>query len=80
MPRLKALRREFSEGKPDAERQCEAGLFCLRLGQPEEGERYLLAALRDDPAHREARKALEEHDEKTGRRRFAGPHRAAPPP
>lgn len=74
--RLKVLERVVSGPEPAAEARCEAGLLCLRLGRFAEGERYLLAALKDDPNHRQAHQTLADHYEKTGRHDLADRHRS----
>lgn len=75
--RLKVLERELAKAGPDAARRYEAGLLAMRLGWEAQGERYLFAALRDDPKHREAHKALADHFEKRGRPDRAAFHRGA---
>lgn len=77
LKRLRVLETELSRPGPAADRRCEAGRLCRQLGRPDEAERYLLAALQDDPGHRPAHRALAEHYDKSGRPDLATRHRAA---
>jgi predicted Zn-dependent protease len=55
--------------------RCELGLVCLRLGQEQDGLRWLVSALIDDPTHAPAHRALADYYEKAGKPDLAAYHR-----
>ncbi len=75
---LKALEKAFFrvvKAPRDPEPRREAGLICLRNGQADEGERWLLSALELAPGHEPTRTALAEYYESTGQSDRAAPYR-----
>ena len=56
--------RKVAEKPNDADLRCLAGEINLRLGREEEGERWLESALTKDPGHAQARRLLEDHQER----------------
>ena len=51
--------------------RCETGTLLLRNGREQEGVRWLISALRNDPLYRPAHKALADHYERLGKRDLA---------
>jgi tetratricopeptide (TPR) repeat protein len=59
--RLDELRAAIVKAPRDASSRCEMGRILLRNGQDKEGVRWLESALRENPGHAAARKALDDH-------------------
>jgi tetratricopeptide (TPR) repeat protein len=73
--RLRQLEKDVF-GKPkDPALRCEAGVLLLRNGREQEGVRWLASAVRIDPRHRPAHKALAEHYNRIGKKDLAEKHR-----
>jgi Tfp pilus assembly protein PilF len=75
---LKALETAFRrvvKAPRDPAPRLEAGLICLRNGQPDEGERWLLSALDMAPGDEPTRTALADHYERTGQPELAASYR-----
>jgi Tfp pilus assembly protein PilF len=51
------------------------GMSYFRLGNEEQGRRWLYAALQEDPWHAQAHQALAERYEQEGQTALAAPHR-----
>jgi tetratricopeptide (TPR) repeat protein len=56
--RMETLTKEIIERPQDVPLRCEAGTTLLRLGQEQQGIRWLVSALLIDPQHQPAKKAL----------------------
>jgi tetratricopeptide (TPR) repeat protein len=67
---------ELSRRPRDPALHTEVGEIFLRIGAVDPGVRWLTAALRIDPEHAPAHRALAKHYDATGRRRLAEEHRA----
>jgi tetratricopeptide (TPR) repeat protein len=72
---LAELTRKITANPKDPALRHEAGLICLRNGQEQEGVRWLLSALVEDPAHRPTHQALAKYYEGIGQARKAADHR-----
>jgi tetratricopeptide (TPR) repeat protein len=57
---LTGLRKKLLDSPKDARLRYQAGVVCLRLGRPQEAERWLVGALDLNPNHLEAQRALAE--------------------
>jgi tetratricopeptide (TPR) repeat protein len=75
MSRMDQLSREVAMNPHEASLRCEAGTILLRNGLKEDGRRWLLSALREDPAHAPTHAALAELYEKEGNSPLAAFHR-----
>jgi Tfp pilus assembly protein PilF len=75
MNRMDELSREVALKPHEASLRCEAGTILLRNGLKEDGRRWLLSALREDPSHAPAHAALGEMYEKEGNTTLAAFHR-----
>ncbi len=75
MNRMDELSREVALKPHDASLRCEAGTILLRNGLKEEGQRWLLSALRENPYHAPTHAALGEYYEKEGNNSRAAFHR-----
>ena len=75
MNRMDQLSREVALRPHEASLRCEAGTILLRNGLKEDGRRWLLSALREDPAYAPAHAALGEYYEKEGNDSLAAFHR-----
>lgn len=56
--RMEELTKEIIENPRDAALRCEAGITLLRLGQDQQGARWLASALLIDPHHQSTKQAL----------------------
>src|SRR5437899_3870696 len=72
---LAELTRKITASPKEPAPRNEAGLICLRNGQEQEGVRWLLSALVEDPAHRPTHQALAEYYERVGQAQKAAYHR-----
>ncbi|HEY7308426.1 MAG TPA: tetratricopeptide repeat protein [Gemmataceae bacterium] len=72
---LDAAFRHVTANPRDPEPRLEAGRICLRNGREDEGERWLLSALEQEPKHAATRAALAEHYERIGRVELAADYR-----
>ncbi|HKB37787.1 MAG TPA: tetratricopeptide repeat protein, partial [Gemmataceae bacterium] len=68
------LEKSVLEKPGDPAPRCEAGVLLLGLGEQRDGVRWLTSALRVDPRHRPAHKALAEHYERIGKKDLAEKH------
>jgi Tfp pilus assembly protein PilF len=75
MNRMDELGREIALRPHEASLRCEAGTILLRNGLKEDGRRWLLSALREDPYHAPTHAALAEQYEKEGNNSLAAFHR-----
>lgn len=75
LDRLGELTHKVAESPRDPALRCEAGKIFLENGQEQEGLRWLLSALREDPSHEPTHLALAEFYERTGRPDLAAAHR-----
>jgi tetratricopeptide (TPR) repeat protein len=75
MNRMDQLSREIARKPHEASLRCEAGTILLRNGLKEDGRRWLLSALREDPSHAPTHAALGEFYEKEGNQALAAFHR-----
>ena len=75
MSRMDQLSREVAKQPHDASLRCEAGTILLRNGLKEDGRRWLLSALKEDPYHAPTHAALGELYEKEGNHALAAFHR-----
>jgi tetratricopeptide (TPR) repeat protein len=75
MSRMDQLSREVAISPHEASLRYEAGTILLRNGLKEDGRRWLLSALREDPAHGPTHAALAELYEKEGNGPLAAFHR-----
>jgi predicted Zn-dependent protease len=73
--RATRLRREIAEAPRAPQQRCQVGLICLRLGKDDEGVRWLLSALREDPWLADAHEALAGHYARRGQPQLAARHR-----
>jgi tetratricopeptide (TPR) repeat protein len=73
--RLEELIRAVALEPHDPELRRQAGVLALRLGQTEEGLRWLYGALREDPGHRPTHATLAEHFRRHGQPERADRHR-----
>jgi predicted Zn-dependent protease len=55
--------------------RCELGLVCFRLGQEQDGLRWLISALVDDPTHAPTHRALADYYQRIGQAERAAYHR-----
>jgi Tfp pilus assembly protein PilF len=79
LKRIDELTRAALERPYDPDLRCELGVLFLRNGEEAEGRRWLNLALEQDPAHREAHRALAEYFEAMGQTEQAAPHRRFAP-
>jgi Tfp pilus assembly protein PilF len=75
LKRLEAVFGRVTKSPHDPAPRLEAGLICLRNGQEEEAERWLLSALQQDPRNQQAHAALADYYERTGKPDLAADHR-----
>jgi tetratricopeptide (TPR) repeat protein len=75
MSRMDQLSREVAKQPHEASLRCEAGTILLRNGLQEDGRRWLLSALKEDPYHAATHAALTEFYEKEGNQALAAFHR-----
>lgn len=75
MSRMDQLSREVAQHPHDASLRYEAGTILLRNGLKEDGRRWLLSALKEDPDHPPTHGALGEFYEKEGNPALAAFHR-----
>jgi predicted Zn-dependent protease len=75
MSRMDQLSREVAKQPHDASLRCEAGTILLRNGLKEDGRRWLLSALKEDPSHVPTHAAFVELYEKEGNAALAAFHR-----
>jgi predicted Zn-dependent protease len=75
MHRMDELSREVASKPHDASLRCEAGTILLRNGLKEDGRRWLLSALRENPYHAPTHAALSAYYEKEGNDSQADLHR-----
>jgi Tfp pilus assembly protein PilF len=75
LKRLDELMRAALSRPYDPDLRCELGVLFLRNGEEVEGLRWLGLALEQDPAHREAHRALASYFEGKGQPEQAAPHR-----
>jgi tetratricopeptide (TPR) repeat protein len=80
LKRLEIVRREVLKLPDDAGLRCEGGEIFLSNGQEEEGVHWLTQALRIDPSHRRAHRALADFYAQAGRRDLAEQHAKAAGP
>jgi tetratricopeptide (TPR) repeat protein len=73
--RLLELEKVVLKKPNDPVPRCEAGVLLLGLGEQRDGVRWLMSAVRVDPRHRPAHKALAEHYERIGKKDLAEKHR-----
>ena len=72
---LAELTRKITASPKDPSLRYEAALLCLRNGQEQEGIRWLLSALVQDPNHRPTHQALAKYYEGVGQAERAAYHR-----
>jgi Tfp pilus assembly protein PilF len=72
---LEATFRRVAKAPTDPEPRREAGQICLRNGQEEEGERWLLSALQQAPHDRATHLALAGYYDRAGKADLAADHR-----
>lgn len=75
MRRMDELSREVALKPHEAALRCEAGTILLRNGLKEDGRRWLLSALRENPYHVPTHTALGEYYEQEGNHSLAAFHR-----
>jgi predicted Zn-dependent protease len=73
--RLQRLQGAMRDKPADAALRSEMGSLLLRLGQTEEGVRWLQSALKKDPKHKTTHRALADYYEKAGQKDRAARHR-----
>jgi tetratricopeptide (TPR) repeat protein len=73
--RLERLQTAMLDKPADAVLRSEMGSLLLRLGQTEQGVRWLHSALKQDPRHKATHKALADYYEQAGRKEQAAHHR-----
>jgi tetratricopeptide (TPR) repeat protein len=72
---LAVLTRRLTEAPDDADLRCQIAQLFLRLGQEEEGIRWLMATIQSHPNHRPSHLALAEYYDKTNQSSRAAMHR-----
>ena len=72
--RLLELEKVVLKKPNDPVPRCEAGVLLLGLGEQRDGVRWLMSAVRVDPRHRPAHKALAEYYERIGKKDLAEKH------
>jgi tetratricopeptide (TPR) repeat protein len=79
LKRLDELTRAALQRPRDPDLRCDLGVVFLRVGQEQEGLRWLGLALEQDPAHKGAHGALADYFERKGQPDRAAPHRRFAP-
>jgi predicted Zn-dependent protease len=74
--RLEKAAQAAAAAPRDPEPRCQAGRIMLRNGLEDEGMRWLVSALRQDPDHAPTHQALADYFEKKGQPQQAAAHRA----
>jgi tetratricopeptide (TPR) repeat protein len=77
--RLEEVMHKLADAPLDTALRFEAGTLMLRVGQQEQGQRWLEGLLDDVPNHREAHQALAESYERAGNQALAARHRQFTP-
>jgi predicted Zn-dependent protease len=75
LSRVKALAVALQQAPSDLNIRCEMGTTYLRLGNAEQGLRWLNTVLQQDPSHPQARQALAEYSQRSGLPALAAPDR-----